>query len=53
MLNFNTVNNDLFLETNGYIGYYKKLKRLNKNRDEWIIEQAELLTNQSDLDANL
>lgn len=53
MLNFNTVNNDLFLETNGYIGYYKKLKRLNKNRDEWIIEQAELLTNQSDLEANL
>jgi hypothetical protein len=27
------ITNDLYLETNGYIGYYKQLKRINNRRD--------------------
>jgi hypothetical protein len=33
LLDFNTVTNDLYQEINGSLGYYKKLKLLNENRD--------------------
>ena len=35
--------NDLYLDTNGYIGYYKLLKRINNERDLYIQEQSGLL----------
>ena len=52
LLGFAEVNNDLYLETSGYIGYYKKLKRLNADRESWILEQSKLLTDESELEAN-
>ena len=42
LMTFNEINNDLYLDTSGYLGYYKKLRELNKNRDEWIEEQTGL-----------
>ena len=42
LLNFNEVNNDLYIDTNGYIGYYKNLRAINKSRESWIEEQAGL-----------
>lgn len=38
------ITNDLYLETNGYIGYYKQLKRINNRRDQLIKEQSGLIT---------
>jgi hypothetical protein len=29
LLDFDLITNDLYLDVNGYLGYYKKLKRLN------------------------
>lgn len=43
LLNFNVVTNDLYLDQDGYLGYYKKLKALNANRDANIDIQAGLL----------
>ena len=43
LLNFNVVTNDLYLEQNGYLGYYKKLKRINADRDKQIDIQSGLL----------
>lgn len=42
LMTFNEINNDLYLDTSGYLGYYKKLRELNRNRDEWIEEQTGL-----------
>ena len=42
LLNMATVTNDLYLDSNGYLGYYKKLKRLNVDRDSWIDLQTNL-----------
>ena len=36
LLNFSTVVNDLYLDINGYLGYYKNLRELNANREEII-----------------
>ena len=44
LVNFNEINNDLYLDANGYIGYYKNLKILNSKRDSKIEEQTKLLT---------
>lgn len=52
LLGFQEVNNDLYLETSGYLGYYKKLKRINANREEWILEQSKLFVDESKLEAN-
>lgn len=43
LLNFNQVNNDLYNSENGYLGYYKALRKLNKDRDEYINEQSGLI----------
>lgn len=42
LLDFTMVNNDLYLTTGGYIGYYTKLRQLNQNRDSLITEQSEV-----------
>ena len=52
LLSFSEVNNDLYLDVNGYIGYYKKLKRVNSNREDWILEQSKLIIDESKLEAN-
>jgi hypothetical protein len=48
LMNFSTLNNDLYLDVSGYLGYYKKLRNFNKDRDLWIEEQAGLLTDISE-----
>lgn len=52
LLGFEEVNNDLYSDVSGYIGYYKKLKRINSNREDWILEQSKLLVDESKLEAN-
>jgi len=37
-MGFSELNNDLYLDINGYIGYYKKLRAMNHNRENWIEE---------------
>lgn len=44
--------NDLYSEINGYMGYYKHLKRINQLRDAYIEEQSILLTDLSEYKAN-
>ena len=43
MLGLSEITNDLYLDVNGYIGYYKKLRELNNLRDQYIEEQSGLL----------
>ena len=52
LMGFSELNNDLYLDVNGYIGYYKKLHRLNLDREKWIEEQAGLLTDISEFQAS-
>ena len=51
LLNFNDVTNDLYLDQNGYLGYYKKLKRINADRDKQIDIQSGLLVDISRYDS--
>jgi hypothetical protein len=43
LLGISETTNDLYLDTNGYIGYYKLLRRINTERDLYIEEQSGLL----------
>ena len=43
MLKLSELTNDLYLDINGYIGYYKGLRRINNERDKYIEESAGLL----------
>lgn len=43
LIGFSEINNDLYTDVNGYLGYYKKLKELNSNREIYIEEQTALL----------
>ena len=52
LLNITQITNDLYLEENGYIGYYKKLAQLNLERDEKIELLTQLLTTQNQLDSS-
>lgn len=52
LLNINIVTNDLYLDSNGYLGYYKKLKRLNAGREQAIEQQANLLLDISKYEAS-
>ena len=52
MLDLSTVTNDLYLDTNGYLGYYKKLREWNTTRDILIQWQSGLLTTITQLKAN-
>jgi hypothetical protein len=38
LVEFSEINNDFYLDVNGYLGYYKKLKRLNQDREAKIEE---------------
>jgi hypothetical protein len=42
LLDFSEVNNDLYLNANGYLAYYVKLRQINSSRDELIYEQSEI-----------
>ena len=44
MMGLAEITNDLYLDVNGYLGYYKELKRINTKRDQYIKEQSGLLT---------
>lgn len=44
MMGLAEITNDLYLDVNGYLGYYKALKRINTKRDQYIKEQSGLLT---------
>ena len=52
LVDFQEVNNDLYLDVSGYLGYYIKLKRLNTEREAWIELQAQLLTDIQQYQAN-
>ena len=52
LIEYNEVHNDLYLEVDGYLGYYKKLKRLNDSREARIEQQSKLLTDISQYEAN-
>ena len=52
LLDRTDITNDLYMDVNGYIGYYKKLKRLNAEREEKIEEQSKLLVDLSQYSAN-
>ena len=44
MMGLAEITNDLYLDIDGYLGYYKTLKRINTKRDQYIKEQSGLLT---------
>lgn len=52
LLGFSEVSNDLYLDKNGYIGYYKQLKKLNSAREARIDLQAQLLLDIAQYEAN-
>ena len=43
LLDLDVVTNDLYMDGGGYLGYYKKLKEINRDREALIDEQANLL----------
>jgi hypothetical protein len=53
LLGMAELTNDLYLENAGYLGYYKKLKSINKERDQYIREQSGLLTDITEYSASL
>ena len=44
LLNFSQFNNDLYLTTSGYLGYYQKLRELNRKVEENSRLQAQLVS---------
>jgi hypothetical protein len=52
LIDFSEVNKDLYLDNNGYIGYYKKLKILNQDREARIDLQSKLKIDISQYEAN-
>jgi hypothetical protein len=52
LIGFSEVNKDLYSDVNGYIGYYKKLKRLNQDREARIDLQSKLKIDISQYEAN-
>lgn len=42
LLDFSDINNDLYLNANGYLAYYVKLRQINSSRDDLIYEQSEI-----------
>jgi hypothetical protein len=43
LLDLDIITNDLYVDANGYFGYYKKLKDINRDRDALVNEQSDLL----------
>jgi hypothetical protein len=42
LLNRNIVYNDLYSNLSGYLGYFRKLRNINENRDQYINTQTGL-----------
>lgn len=53
MLDWDTVNNDLYIDQNGYIGLYKKLKEWNVQRDQLIETQSGIKTDIAKYQSNV
>lgn len=53
LISLGALTSDLYLENAGYLGYYKKLKRLNTLRDQYIKEQSGLLSSIADYNSKL
>ena len=53
LIGMNEVTNDLYSDYNGYLGYYKKLREINSERDKYIQKQAGLLKDISEYEAQL
>lgn len=56
MMGLPEVTNDLYFDPNnsqGYLGYYKELKRINSKRDLYIEEQGGLVADLSEYEASL
>ena len=51
LLNFNVVTNDLYTDVDGYLGYYKKLKQLNAQRNTNIDIQSGLLADMANYES--
>ena len=51
LIGFEELNNDLYLDINGYLGYYKKLRQINKDREKIIEEQAGLVKDVANFEA--
>jgi hypothetical protein len=51
MLDFTAVNNDLYLSSGGYLGYYRKLKSLNNEAQEKAEILAELVIDIANYDS--
>lgn len=52
LVSFNEINNDLYLSVNGYLGYYKKLREINRDREARIESQAGLLVDSTKYEAS-
>lgn len=52
LLGLSEITNDLYLENNKFIGYYKNLREINRARDQYIEEQAGLLKDISNYQAS-
>lgn len=51
LIGFEELNNDLYLDINGYLGYYKKLRQINKDREKIVEEQAGLVKDVANFEA--
>lgn len=51
LIGFTELNNDLYLDSSGYLGYYKKLRQINKDREKIIEEQAGLIKDVSNFES--
>ena len=53
LLDYTQVSNDLYLDAGGYLGYYVKLRNLNKDRDSYIEQQSEIENTITNLEAQV
>lgn len=52
LIDFDAIQNDLYSESNQYLGYYRKLRQANASRDNIIEQMAQLLTDISNYESN-
>lgn len=53
LIGISEITNDLYLDELGYLGYYKKLRKINSDRDKYIKEQSGLLGDIIEYEAQL
>lgn len=53
LLDYTQVSNDLYLDAGGYLGYYVKLRNLNKDRDSYIEQQSEIENTVTNLESQV